>query len=345
MSDRPRILRSVPLLLASFGCVPDIRDETSVVEAPRVLALRADPAESEEDGAVALSALAVAPDGSTANVEFGLCLDRKPLTELGPVSPRCVRARVEEPGVLSLLGGGESVTARVPSDACTLFGPERPDPKPGEPSPRPVDPDLTGGFYQPIVAWLGSDVTLGAIRLKCPLSGASRDATIDYNRRYRPNQNPVVVAFERVDAAGDGAPLDLADQPLRVQAGESVRLRVTFPACPREHVCGDGVCGPLEDRAGCSEDCDEPRGCGGAETYAIYDPRARQVREEIETLVATWYATAGRFAEERTELGAGERIENAWTAPSNAGPIQLWVVLRDARGGSDWRAGGVEVVQ
>ena len=345
MTDRARLGSIVAFAAAAFGCVPDIEDDTSRIEGPRVLALRSEPAESAEGGQVTVTALAATPDGAPRDVDFVLCTDRKPLTELGPVSPRCIESRDGEPDVLTPLGTGELATLTVPAEACTLFGPERPDPKPGEPSPRPVDPDLTGGFYQPVIAWLGGDATLGAVRLACPLSGAPRDATVDFNRRYRPNANPSVLALERVRGDGSGQVLSARGAPLRVAPGERLRLRAVVPPCPFEPVCGDGICGALEDRVTCREDCDEPKGCGGAERYAIYDPSARAVRDATESLVASWYATSGELREERTDPIDPEVMENDWTAPLQPGSVRLWVVVRDDRGGSDWRSGIVEVTE
>ncbi len=68
------------------------------------------------------------------------------------------------------------------------------------------------------------------------------------------------------------------------------------------------------------------------ETYAWYDPGARMVGEQTERLDVAWYCTAGDFEQARTDAA------NRWTAPNERGAVQLWVVLRDSRGGVDWRA-------
>ncbi len=64
------------------------------------------------------------------------------------------------------------------------------------------------------------------------------------------------------------------------------------------------------------------------------------VTEELEQPVVSWYTTAGRFDEERSQLGE----INAWTPPATgdtpppppSGTIPLWVVVRDGRGGAAW---------
>lgn len=327
----------------TLGCVPEIDDRVSIISLPRVIALRSNPPEAPQGQRVEVTAATAAPDDSEHEVDFALCLDRKPLTELGPVSAECLVAPEEVENVVTLLERGQSSALDIPSNACTLFGPERPNPKPGEPAPRPVDPDQTGGFHQPVLAWLGQEVTLGSVRLSCPLSAASRDATIEFNQRYRRNENPVILGFERVLSDGEQEALDA--EASHVAPGEQVRLRVRVPSCPSEPACGDGICGAREDRVNCARDCDDPKGCGGAEPYVVYDREAAAVREAREQLVAAWYATSGRFAVENSapEGSDLETLENVWTAPPNPGRAKFWVVVRDDRGGVDWREGELTI--
>ena len=343
MQRESRLLFVLPLACGSLGCVPDIEDRVSIISAPRVIALRSDPPEAAQGERVQVTAAIAAPDGSQPEVDFALCLDRKPLTELGPVSAECLVSPEEVPDVVTPLERGESTPLGVPPNACTLFGPERPNPKPGEPAPRPVDPDQSGGFHQPVLAWLEDEVTLGSVRLSCPLSGASRDVTIEFNQRYRRNENPGISSFERVLPNGSGEALG-ADTP-SASPGEQVRLRVRVPGCPSEPVCGDGICGAREDRTNCAQDCDNPKGCGGAEPYVVYDRESIALKDMREQLVAAWYATDGRFAVENSapEPGDLEALDNVWTAPTTPGRVLFWVVVRDDRGGVDWRSGELRI--
>jgi hypothetical protein len=319
----------------AIGCVPDFVDDTSLVGEARVVAVQSQPAEAAEGEAVTLRALVVAADRSAEpELAWSLCLARKPLSELGPVSPECLISPQAEPEVRASLGRGAEAEALLPEDACQRFGPQRPDPKPGEPAGRPVDPDPTGGFYQPVVAWLADTAALGAARLTCQI----RDTT--FTRRYKRNRNPELTAFDVLRA--DGSVLESsADEPITLRRGEAVNLRVRWPVCPASDSCGDEICGIDEDAVTCAEDCSEPRGCAGAERYALFDPLALTTSAAVESLVVAWFATAGRFDAPRTDrvAAAGSDGEpgtlNRYVAPSS-GAVTLWAVVRDDRGGVSW---------
>jgi hypothetical protein len=339
--------------LSLIGCVPSFEDDSTRVTEPRVLALRSTPAEAAEGDTVEIEPLVAAPpdvDGATPSLLF--CLDRKPLTELGPVNPTCVASPEPIEGVTQAFEPGAPLRGALPDIACQLFGPERPEPEPGQPAGRPVDPDLTGGFYQPVAAWLEHTVVLGGVRLSCPLVGASVDATRDYNQRYRPNENPEILALEL--ERSDGSTLELGDDEASVRRGERVRLRVTWPACPASDVCGDGICGPGEGRSveaeGCAEDCapaQGPRGCTGAERYVMYDPLSASVVEQRERVLVSWYASAGKLDGPRTDLQTDAELPasgNGFVAPS-AGAFRIWAVLRDDRGGVTWRSGALRIAE
>src|SRR5690349_11835622 len=91
--------------LASSACVPDFDDETSRITSPRVLAIRAFPAEASKNQKVELTALIASPRAVDSDVPaWSLCLDRKPLSELGPVSPRCLASPASEPDIVQALG-------------------------------------------------------------------------------------------------------------------------------------------------------------------------------------------------------------------------------------------------
>ncbi|HTQ05540.1 MAG TPA: hypothetical protein VMI54_16875 [Polyangiaceae bacterium] len=304
--------------------MPDFLDDTTHVASARVVAVRSTPAEAHEGDAVTLDGLVAAPDGAPAAVVgWSLCLDRKPLSELGPVSTRCLQSPSPGSDIAEALDPTPPVTAKLPSDACELFGPERPEPKPGEPSGRPVDPDVTGGFYQPVLAWIGATPVLGGVRLECPLTGASPDATRDFNARYNPNTNPAPVALEAVHA--DGTSEVLSDgAPHAFTAGESVELRATLPAC---------------DPAAAA--------CGGAENYVVYDALDQTIVTQTESIVVSWYATDGDFSEPRSQALAEDDGSLAagvtWTLPGRSVTATVWAVARDDRGGAGWLAGAADI--
>ena len=47
----------------------------------------------------------------------------------------------------------------------------------------------------------------------------------------------------------------------------------------------------------------------------------------------SWFSTDGEWKEDRT---GGEAIENEWTPACEREAIDLWVVVRDERGGAAW---------
>lgn len=308
----------VMLAVAGAGCVPELDDDVSLVGDARVLAIVAEPPEAREGETVRLGVLVAGSADPGVQPLLSFCHARKPLSELGPVAPECLQEGSPE---LEPLGRGQSVAGVIERDACSVFGPRRPTAEAGQPAGRPVDPDSTGGFYQPVLATLpGQPSSLGGVRLDCGLPGADRDQVIDYNERHRPNRNPVLSS---VEVFRDGAYVALAEAtPLAVGVGSSVELRAVWDDC------ADGTEGttPVEE-------------CGGAETFVMLDPEAFGIVERTELLIASWYATAGAFAEPRTGPdGASPSALNRWSAPASPGPVELWVVLRDGRGGVGYAA-------
>jgi hypothetical protein len=332
MSTRTRPIAALFLALCG-GCVPDFDDDLSLVVAPRVLAIQSEPAEAKAGEAVALSALVVDPDplAPQAEARFSLCAERKPLTELGPVSPACLREATPGSSALMPLGVGNGVLATLPSDACRLFGPSRPEPKEGEPAGRPVDPDATGGYYEPVTARVESarDLAVGAIRVQCPLSGVTQAQSVEFATSYRKNKNPEIAKLElmRDNDTSELMPVVAREEPSAVLApGERVTLRAAWDEC-----AGDGA---------------PAAACTGAESYAWFDPVAREIATQRESIRVSWFASAGKLENERSgrdELELETTSENTWTAPEVPGEVRLWLVIRDARGGLSWRAYRVEV--
>lgn len=328
------LLRIVVVGLVPAACLPELEVDLARVDEPRILAVGAEPAEVAPGEAATLTALYADASGtlSKAPLAWSLCTARRPLAELGPVDRECLAGG----DALLSLGAGVSVVAEVPADACRLFGPEPPPASAGEPSGRPVDPDPSGGYYQPVVL-AGDDASaLYQLRIACGLAGATQQQAAEFRRRYRPNVAPAVVEFGRA-----GGRSLAQGEPLVVGAGEAVALRVRWETCPEEPVCGDGWCTLDEDDAACAGDCAGGRGCGGAEAYLSFDPGALALTERREAIRVAWFATAGRFDAAGTGRAADDgepASDNVWTAPEERGPATIWVVLRDDRGGVAWRA-------
>jgi hypothetical protein len=334
------------LAWSAVGCVPTFDDNLPLIEKPTVLAVQAEPAEAAPGKQVQLSALVGTPElnGAAPKLSWGLCLARKPLTELGPYNPVCIRPPGKGSTDLVDLGSATTVTATVPTDACRLFGPSLPEPMNGEPAGRPVDPDPTGGFYQPVsVTLLDTAVTsMGAVRIFCPPSGLDQVQAAEFNAKYRNNQSPRVAAFSVRTEVGDGLPIEDEPATLSVTPKQVLHLEASWQACPDSMQCGDDVCGAGEDRNSCAEDCTTPKGCTGAESYAWFNPESRRVETRRESIRVSWFSTAGRFRDAVTGREEAEfeqtTTENSWTAPEQPGDVRVWAVIRDARGGQSFRS-------
>jgi hypothetical protein len=176
-------------------------------------------------------------------------------------------------------------------------------------------PDSSGGLYVPLIAHAsaGTDALVASYLLRRNLGAP-------------PNHNPVLsgafVVLGDADAGvtmpsdgGAGAdlvPLDDA-HPFVVHAGDEITLRLTFAP-------------------------------GSAERYVIQEPASGTSRAVTETLSATWYSTAGTFAETSTGTEVPDvvlhldQVKNGppLHLPPSAGPIDLWIVGNDERGGTDY---------
>lgn len=319
------------------ACEPSLEDRSALIEAPRVIAVRAIPAEAAPGEAVMLEALFAAPptQAPSAALGWGLCTSRKPLTEQGAIDVACLGASAEE--VLPLgVGPGASVT--LPDDACRKFGPETPPQIGSEPTGRPVDADLTGGYYQPgRVLWSADGEARRAsfeIRLACDPAGVTQAQSAELRRRYTRNNNPqpssLVLRRER-DAS-------LLSEGQAIAAGERLTISVRWPMCSSERLCEGDDCTPSQQNTGCT----------GAEIYVMFDPTRREVVEQRESMRVSWFASDGHFASDRTGVSGDEQgaeSQNVWTAPDVLGPVRLWVVLRDDRGGVGWLSAQLDVAR
>ncbi len=330
----------------AVACAPSLDDTVSIITGPRILAVQAVPAEAPPKTKIALTALVVDQNGPLKSdaIRWDFCDARNPLANLGPVNPVCQQ---EGNAQLVSIGVGPGAAGTIPDTACRNFGPEVPQPMNGMPAGRPVDPDTTGGYYQPVSLFAptsaGSAVGLYLARLSCGVSGASADQSAEYNSRYRPNENPSVA---KVLAGGMPLQPDTTGQVNSIAAGQKVQLEVDWPACPVTDQCGDGVCGPDETKASCASDCKTPKGCAGAERYVVFDLSSQTVTDQREGIHVSWFATSGSFDLDRTGTDGSDTSTsstNGWTPPSQSGPVHLWVVLHDDRGGIAWQGYALDV--
>jgi hypothetical protein len=266
---------------------------------------------------------------------------------------------------------GNPVTGAIPAAACRQFGPDVPQAMPGQPQGRPVDPDFTGGFYQPVRVLApgptSNIVAIGETRLTCDPAGAPPDQFTAFTQRYHPNTNPLVGSL-----GVKGAAAWAVGMPNRTFAGQHLTLEVSWKDCPMMDTVKDGFCGPDETGASCSTcgpgvavdatdccpptppagggapapDCAHPLGCTGAERYVRFDAPSASLVVQREGIAVSWFATGGAFDADvtgRAGTDPATSSDNGWLAPSQAGPILMWVVLSDDRGGTGWQTYSLDV--
>lgn len=276
------------------ACVPDLEQQIAVIDRPMAIAIIAEPAEARPNATVAYHAVVATPAGEAILPALAWTYCTVPKP---PTEDGAVAAACfDDPGV-PLMGAGADATGKLPGKGCQLFGPLV-----GTDGARPRDPDPTGGFYQPLR--LGGSIdgidlaAVGLERLACDLANAPPAAVADYRARYRVNVNPAapVLTLE------DGAPLDGA----HVAVGAVRAITATWPA-------------------------------EAAEAYVSYDQASGTILDRREAMRATFHTTGGALASDTlgfAEDELGSAVTDAFTAPAAPGPITIWVVLRDSRGGA-----------
>jgi hypothetical protein len=288
------------LLLLLAACKPDLGAPASLVTEPRVLAVQSEPAEVVPNNDVTLTALIVSPDGTLKpDVAWGWCTEPAPLSSNNVVGDDCIY------GAASLMPRGPMISATIPVDACSQFGPTPPAPEPGMPPRRPHDADVTGGFYQPVrvLAKLSADEQVPAIgltRITCDLANAPLDVVQQFKAEYQANTNPVL---DKVLAQVPGLP-DAVVVPATLPAHSKIPLRTRWTP-------------------------------ESAETFPAYDPLQRVLVTQREAIRVSWFVTDGELASEitgRTGDDPESFADNTWTT-GDAGTAHLWVVVRDTRGG------------
>jgi hypothetical protein len=357
VNNRSWLLAAVALV----ACKPEFVERPSQVETYRVLAIQSEPAEwlkvldpdTNRAKPAAYRALVVDPLGTVTNadLEWAFCTLPKPLTELNDVSIACFQ---DDPRFIVPMGRGATATGEIPENACRQFGPDIPE----DQSFRPADPDVTGGYYQPLRVLYrpvpGQVIpALEKVRIRCGLPGASQEQLSTFNRSYHLNTNPVIASLVADLPSGPQTLRSLEADPtaappaLALAPGQRVNLRLAWPSCPLEDACGDGTCGPSETKekgeGQCEQDCKTEKPCGGAERYLAFHLDTRQLATDREIMRVSWFAAdhGGAFRDDRTGRGAEEAeafTENEYVAPTAPGQYPIWVVLRDDRGGVAWNS-------
>jgi hypothetical protein len=238
--------------------------------------------------------------------------------------PQVLAIKAEPPSAPP--GGSVSVTALVagtgsetPSVSWLLC---RRAPRPGE----AINPDCVvtaqADYLEPIgegttiSATMPADITAAALGqpdasggvylpLVARVTVAGQTLIATYRLRLQSagdaNQNPVLTGLLLVDAAGVATPIDAAAPPT-VRAGDRLTLQVAVAD-------------------------------GSVETY----PAPLDGQPVAEMLQTSWFSSAGKFSQERSQGPQASTVlelDAMLPAPGNA--IDLFAVIRDDRGGTDY---------
>jgi hypothetical protein len=198
---------------ALAGCQDGFDRRPEVIDRPRILAVVAEPPERRPGEASLLRAVVAAPGGELDGaLDWSLCRAPRPLADGAPVAQACLD---DDDGRLPLARApvADTVVAAVPLDACAVFGSEPPPPTGDQPARRPVDPDPTGGHYQPVrVATVDDEpaLAIGFVRIRCALAGAPAELARRHAAEYPDNQNPVIAAASGPASVRPGASVELS---------------------------------------------------------------------------------------------------------------------------------------
>jgi len=118
--------------------------------------------------------------------------------------------------------------------------------------------------------------------------------------------------------------------------------RSALPACPLDNLTGDEKDGqPACSRFAATRIApvflQARSDTGSAETYVPIDDSGRG--PQVENMRYSWFSTDGTFSDERT---GDKSPETKWEngerrpAPSDVRVIDIWVVVQDGRGGTDF---------
>jgi hypothetical protein len=275
-----------------------------------------EPPEAKPGDNVVYSFLLASPAGTVTDATAGwdVCETPKPPAENNSVASAC---NPPAPGATT----GQTFTAPVLINACTLFGPIAPPVAAGQPAIRPRDPDSTGGYYLPVRVKF-PDLATGSLtgfafeRITCNLANAATTVVAQFNQEYQPNNDPGIAATDLIRADSSRLNLDSGVQTIAV--GETVVLEASFAA-------------------------------GSAETFPVLDPSGDALVLQTESLSMSWFATSGSFEHDRTGVAGDDTAtstSNTWKAPDEAVPaVYMWLVLRDSRGGTAFKAYTIQVTQ
>ncbi|HEX4383440.1 MAG TPA: hypothetical protein VH083_10835 [Myxococcales bacterium] len=202
-------MRRALLLMLAAACAPDFGSPEFLVDRSRVLAIQSVPPEGLPGSSAAYRVLLAGPTGplDASSATWALCTSPLSLTETGTVASECL-------GELAQAAQGAAPALSTSANACGVFGPV-----PSSITRRPRNPDATGGFFQPVRVQVDGLTAFAQERLQCPLTLATLAVSVDFQQRYKANQNPVIESFTG---------------PASVAPGAQVQLTVSWPQSSAE---------------------------------------------------------------------------------------------------------------
>lgn len=303
-----RLLWLLPVLGLLGACsdknADDVFKPASLVEDLRILAVRADPPEAAPGQFIALSALVANPHKDAPSPGY-LWVLCDPTTE-GALGNACAQQETLRDFDPRSLPDGVRIFPLFFNFALYRAPPESLAPLPPESLERKRG--LTATVL--LVAWEGGNLN------DLEDSDTRRQMAIKRIRIVDPqrlaNTNPEIRSLTL-----DGAPFPDDGLPFPVQAGSTVELVASSPPSS-------------------TQEFERPMPDGTFETQS-------------EQNVFSWYATGGQFTQglsysSRTESGdpIGLKLPPLGVLPDDQ--LDLWVVLRDARGGTDWASRRLQLV-
>jgi hypothetical protein len=327
-------------LLVGSGCGPEF-DPGNEIKTLRVLGVKKDKPYAQPGDAVNLQLLwhdAKGRDETDVQRAFiGGCVNPP-----GDLYYGCFAQQTAAPGGLPPIGFGDDFQVTLPSDIIS----SRRDQEPGQPR---------YGLYIVFFAVCAGEIELdmdaaadasgsGGLPLRClddagkPL--ASEDFVVGYTSIYSfegvSNQNP---AFS-LDDAGKGEFLIGEQAVVADCVGEACQL-----AAPVEVDCDAE---PARCIASCADDGDA--GCPNIDVKPGIEPSANVEKDGVsstlfgtdvtEQMWVNYYVDRGGISQVRllndTNSGWNEKYRGQLHAPKAAGPLQVWAVIHDNRGGMEF---------
>jgi hypothetical protein len=144
-------------------------------------------------------------------------------------------------------------------------------------------------------------------------------------------------------------PVRLADAAATIVGVGLTRITCDLPAAPQNlahiyqttYVANNNptllpTALPAEVDAGVSVPITAAWPAAAAESYLFFDVAAQTLITRREAMTVSWYTTAGSFPVDASQIGEDDlatTVSTTWQAPATTGPVFLWLVLRDSRGG------------